>query len=209
MRAGEVRVHASDTVRLTRCLVAIALAGALVVSATRIVAAQQPTASERGLAAFRSVASVLMSPRCANCHIPGDAPLQGDDGHVHTMNIKRGADGRGTPAVRCQACHQAKNIATPHAPPGASDWRLPPAAARMAWHDLSSAALCRNLKDPSKTGGRSVVQLVEHVNADPLVRWGWDPGSGRTQPPISHAAFVTAFQSWVDQGAPCPAAEGE
>src|SRR6476660_2616760 len=33
--------------------------------------------------AFMKVYKVLMSPRCMNCHPAGDAPLQGDDNHVH------------------------------------------------------------------------------------------------------------------------------
>src|SRR6201996_7971632 len=45
--------------------------------------------------AFMSVYKVLMSPRCMNCHPSGDAPLQGDDSHIHTMNVKRGVDGKG------------------------------------------------------------------------------------------------------------------
>jgi hypothetical protein len=192
----------------TPWILAIALASVVLASTECVFGAHESTSSERGLAAFRSVTSVFMSPRCVNCHVPGDEPLQGDEGHAHIMNIKRGADGRGTPALRCRACHQTKNIATPHAPPGVADWRLPPPNARMAWHDLSSSALCRNLKDPSKTGGRSLVQLVQHVNEDPLVRWGWDPGPGRLAPPLSHAAFVAAFRTWVDEGAPC-SPEGE
>lgn len=39
--------------------------------------------------AFTEVYKVLMSPRCMNCHPSGDAPLQGDDSHMHTMNIQR------------------------------------------------------------------------------------------------------------------------
>ena len=34
-------------------------------------------------AAFLEVYKVLISPRCQNCHPAGDAPLQGDDSHVH------------------------------------------------------------------------------------------------------------------------------
>jgi cytochrome c5 len=44
-------------------------------------------------AAFLQVYKVLISPRCQNCHPSGDAPLQGDDSHVHIQNVKRGADG--------------------------------------------------------------------------------------------------------------------
>src|SRR5260370_18515308 len=62
-----------------------------------------------GLSTFRDLASVLVSPRCLNCHVSGDSPLQGDDRQPHNMNVKRGVDGRGTPAMRCTNCHQATN----------------------------------------------------------------------------------------------------
>jgi hypothetical protein len=167
--------------------------------------AQEP---ERESAAFRAVASVLQSPRCVNCHIPGDAPLQGDAGRPHVMRVKRGADGRGTPAVRCRACHLSENAQTLHGPPGASNWRLPSPSTRMAWQGLSGERLCQALKDPVRTGGRSLAQLVEHVRDDHLVRWGWEPGPGRSLPPISHERFVAAFESWVRDGAPCPPSSG-
>src|SRR4051794_33706796 len=43
--------------------------------------------------AFAQVYTVLMHPRCMNCHPKGDVPLQGDDSHLHTMAPKRGSDG--------------------------------------------------------------------------------------------------------------------
>src|SRR5258707_12101221 len=77
---------------------------------------------EAGVSAFGDIASVLTSPRCLNCHLAGQSPLQGDDSHAHTMNVKRGADGRGTPAMRCTNCHQSTNSAFPHETPAPPDW---------------------------------------------------------------------------------------
>jgi hypothetical protein len=179
---------------------------ALVVMSTANVGAGQ--SDEAALAAFRDVTSVLMSPRCVNCHVPGDAPLQGDDGRLHVMRIKRGPDGRGTSAVRCRTCHQSTNASAQHGPPGSDDWRLPPPGMRMAWHGVSPTALCHGLKEPATNSGRSLEQLVKHVSEDHLVRWGWAPGGGRAVPPISHEAFVAAFATWTQAGAPCPSSEG-
>ena len=50
--------------------------------------------------AFLQVYKVVTSPRCQNCHPAGDAPLQGDDSHVHMQNVKRGKDGHGVSAIR-------------------------------------------------------------------------------------------------------------
>jgi hypothetical protein len=159
--------------------------------------------AEKSLRAFREVASVLTSPRCLNCHIPGDGPLQGDDDHPHLMNVKRGADGKGSAALRCFACHQSENAAALHGPPGALDWQLPQPRTPMAWKGLSTGELCRALKDPAKNGNRSLQDLIVHMDTS-LVRWAWNPGLGRTLPPLSHDEFVSRLKEWIDTGAACP-----
>ncbi len=160
---------------------------------------------ERGWQAFEAVAAVLQSPRCLACHIAGDSPLQGDDGHRHAMNVKRGVDGRGTPALRCTTCHQDANTETAHAPPGAPDWRLPPPDTRMAWQGLAPAAVCEALKDPARNGGRDLAALEAHLRDDAIVAWGFRPGPGRQPPPLSQPELVARFVEWKDAGAPCAA----
>jgi hypothetical protein len=164
-------------------------------------AGQQRDESTR---AFESVATVLSSPRCANCHFEGNSPAEGDHGRIHAMVVRRGTDGRGTPAMRCTNCHQDTSLPVPHAPPGAPDWRLPPAAMPMAWKGLTVGEQCRMLKDPSRNGNKTVQQLVEHMSHDPLVLASWNPGPGRMPPPMSHDAFLEAVKTWVDRGAACP-----
>ena len=154
--------------------------------------------------AFLDVATVLSSPRCANCHITQDTPLQGEDSHAHTMNVRRGSDGRGTPAMRCTNCHQRASLAAPNTPPGAPDWRLPPPATPMAWHGRSAGDQCRMLKDPRQNGGRTLPDLLQHARTDPLVLAAWSPGPGRALPPLSHDAFVERFETWIRLGASCP-----
>ena len=158
---------------------------------------------EEGWRAFTEVATVLTHPRCLNCHVPGSSPLQGDEGRPHNMNVRRAADGRGTPAARCTNCHQDANSPSPHSPPGAPDWRLPPPSTRMAWQGLSREEICRSLKDPARNGGRNLSQVVEHVSTDRTVNWAWDPGPGRRAPPLSHQDFVRRFVQWTESGAPC------
>ena len=98
-----------------------------------------PGNGEKSIQAFRDVASVLTSPRCLNCHTSSNGPLQADDNHPHAMNVKRGADGKGFAALRCFACHQTENGKTPHSPPGAADWQLPPPKTPMAWPPAAPA----------------------------------------------------------------------
>lgn len=164
----------------------------------------KPDEHEQSVRAFAVVASVLTSPRCLNCHVSGETPFQGDSGTPHNMNVKRGPDGRGTPAMRCTNCHQDQNSTTLHAPPGRPDWRLPPPDVRMAWQGLSIGDICRNLKNPATNGGKSPEQLIEHVRDDRIVNWGWDPGPGRSIPPVSHNEFVAQMTTWVQTGAACP-----
>lgn len=174
--------------------------------ATALVSAAAPGAAPDGIAAFETVKQVLQHPRCQNCHIPGDAPLQGDTGQVHAMNVQRGPDGRGAPGLLCGTCHGEANPPASygaHVPPGAPDWHLPPPNQKMVFINLSSGALCRGLKDPKTNGGKSLADLDKHVSSDKLVLWGWNPGQGRPPVPIPHATFVAKFREWIAAGAPC------
>jgi len=162
------------------------------------------------LAAFETVRSVLQDPRCQNCHPPGDRPLQGDDGHFHTMNIQRGPDGHGMPGAQCSTCHgkaNAPNSYGAHQPPGVpTDWHLPRPELPLVFVGRSPSELCEQLKDPARNGNLTLAALVKHVSSDPLVLWGWNPGFGRRPVGVPHPQFVAAFQRWVDSGAPCPPA---
>jgi hypothetical protein len=74
----------------------------------------------------------------------------------------------------------------------------------MAWQGLSIGEVCRALVDPAKNGNRTAAQLIDHVRDDRIVNWGWNPGAGRSIPPVSHQEFVEAVTEWVQTGARCP-----
>jgi hypothetical protein len=188
-----------------RAAVAIAAVG---LAASTLLWSASPTVSEQeGLAAFETVKAVLQHPRCQNCHIPGDAPLQFDAGLTHAQNVLRGPDGKGAPGLKCATCHAAANPPASYGtnmPPGAPNWHLPPPEHKMVFIGLSSADLCRVIKDPSSNGGRDMAALKKHVSSDKLVLWGWSPGVGRAPVSVPHAEFVAAFERWAAAGAPCP-----
>jgi len=171
-------------------------------------AAPAPSVSSAdGIAAFETVRAVLQNPRCQNCHIPGDSPLQHDGGRTHTLGVLRGPDGKGAPGLFCSTCHATANPPASygeHMPPGAPNWGLPPPDHRMVFVGLASGELCRRLKDTSQNGGKDLEALVHHVSSDPLVLWGWNPGVGRRPVSIPHDRFVEKFKQWVAAGAPCP-----
>src|SRR6266704_3955577 len=146
--------------------------------------AAKPDAND-SRAAFLQIYRVLTSPRCQNCHPAGDLPLQGDDSHVHLQNGTRRKDGHGVYGMRCDTCHQTTNLPGGHMPPGNPKWSLPSPEHKMVFVGRSPAELCRQLKDSKQTGGRSLLQLLEHVSSDDRVGWAWDPGPGRTLPPLS------------------------
>ncbi len=158
----------------------------------------------RAREAFLAAVPVLKHPRCLNCHSTGDFPRQGDDGHVHMQNVRRGIDGKGKYGQKCSACHQEQNVAGLNMPPGAPNWHLPPAATPMIWEGRTPGEICRQIKDPKQNNGKSLAQIIEHVTSDKLVMWGWNPGEGRTAPPLSHDEFAVKFQDWVRYGAVCP-----
>jgi hypothetical protein len=161
---------------------------------------------EEGLAAFETVRVVLQHPRCQNCHIPGDAPLQFDDGRVHAQNVVRGQRGTGVPGLPCSTCHGMANPPASwgaHMPPGSPNWHLPAPDHKMVFIGLSSGELCRHLKEKSSTGGRDLEALLRHVTADRIVLWGWNPGVGRNPVSVPHDEFVAKFKQWMAAGAPC------
>jgi hypothetical protein len=174
---------------------------------TRATASATPAAGDGAL--FLEFVSVLRHPRCMNCHSRGDFPRQGDDGHSHTMNVRRGPGGHGVTAEKCSTCHQDHNLAGAHMPPGAPNWGLPPPIAPMIWQDLSDGQICRSIKDLKQNKNRNLDQLVEHLTEDKLVAWGWNPGEGRDPIPMSHDEFAAKVKKWRSAGAPCPADTGQ
>ena len=169
-------------------------------------AAAKPAPDEAGsAAAFKQMLTVLRNPRCMNCHSDGDFPRQGDDGHPHAMNVRRGTSGMGWTAEKCNTCHQDHNLDAPHLPPGAPGWRLPPASMPMIWQGLTDGGICESIKDPARNGHRSVDEIMQHLTADKLVAWGWNPGPGRTPVPMPREKFADYVKQWASNGAGCPA----
>jgi hypothetical protein len=153
--------------------------------------------------AFQLVYTVLMSPRCMNCHPSGDIPLQGDDNHLHAMSPQRGVDGRGVYAMKCSSCHQSSNIPGMHTPPGNPNWHLPPAAMKMVFQGRTPHQLAKQLIDPKLNGNKNAKELIEHAD-DGLVKSAWNPGDGRSLPPMDYAKFKKAWITWLSTGAFAP-----
>jgi hypothetical protein len=164
-----------------------------------------------GLAAWEQIHSVLIHPRCINCHTAVDYPQQGDERRRHYANVVRGPDGHGVPGLQCVTCHQASN-ANSTGVPGNRNWHLAPLS--MAWQDrndkpLSSAAICRAVTDRRRNHNMDGAALLKHNAEDSLVGWAWDPGRdihgvARSVPPLSRAEFAEATRQWVAAGMPCP-----
>jgi len=152
--------------------------------------------------AFAEAAEVLFHPRCLNCHPSGDAPLIRDDSQPHMFNVKRGPGGKGAGAMNCTLCHGEAN--KPGGAPGVAGWHMPPENMPMVFQGRTPGELCRQLKDPKQNGGRTGEQVIDHIDKDPLVLWGWNPGEGRTVPKMSHKEFSAKMHEWVKKGAACP-----
>lgn len=160
---------------------------------------------EAAKAAFNEAAKVFFSARCANCHPAGDIPTQGDEMTPHAQGVIRGKDGKGMYGQRCTTCHQDQNLEGDHMPPGVPNWHMPPANQKMVFQGLTTAQLCRQLKDATQNGGRKTPkEAVHHLEVDPLVTWAWTPGNGRSIPPISYEEFMKQMNAWVANGAACP-----
>jgi hypothetical protein len=198
------RLHFDNRLSLAALAVALAACGAKSPSTTSGAGTGSP---EAGLVAFETVRSVLQHARCQNCHPRGDVPLQGDDGRPHNQNVLRGPDGHGMVGERCTTCHGPANPPDSygeHTPPGvATGWRMPKPEERLTFVGVAPRALCEQVKDPARNGGKDMAALRAHLD-DPLVVWAWSPGFGRTPPPVGRQAFLDAWTTWANAGAPCP-----
>jgi hypothetical protein len=152
-------------------------------------------------ALFVEASRVLMHPRCVNCHPDGDVPHQGMNLALHDPPVVRGPGGHGVVGMECGGCHQDRNLALARVP-GAPKWHLAPL--EMAWVGKSAAAICAQMKDPARNGGKTLEQLVEHNAHDELVAWGWAPGADREPAPGTQEGFGALVAAWVETGAECP-----
>ena len=177
----------------------------------RPVAAFESVADEsaRSVALFEEAGKVLQHPRCVNCHPAGDRPLQGMDMHPHQPPVTRGPDNFGAIGMRCTTCHTAANVELAaqagglESIPGHPEWHLAPI--EMAWEDKTLGAICAQIKDPARNGGKDLAAIVDHMAEDSLVGWGWAPGAGREPAPGTQEAFGALIEAWAATGAECPA----
>lgn len=160
-------------------------------------------ASQRSVALFTEAGKVLTHPRCLNCHPAGNSPTQGMDMHPHQPLVVRGDADLGAPGMRCGTCHGPTNFDPGHVP-GHPQWQLAPIG--MALQHKSLGAICAQIKDPARNGGRSKVRLIDHMTNDSLVGWAWAPGAGREPAPGTQKIFGELIRAWVNSGALCPPA---
>jgi hypothetical protein len=165
-----------------------------------------PRRADRSAALFLEMSRVLLHPRCVNCHPDGDVPHQGMAGALHEPPVLRGPDDHGIPGLECTSCHQDHNVDLARVP-GAPAWHLAPI--EMAWVGKTPHAICEQMKDPDRNGGKTLDQLVEHNAHDALVGWGWAPGDGREPAPGTQARFGEITAAWVATGAACPPEEAK
>ena len=154
----------------------------------------------RSHALFTEAAKVIMNPRCMNCHPATDRPTQGNDMHVHSPPVARGAG-------PCQTCHTDRNFtlmerASYQSIPGHPRWDVAPI--EMAWQGKSAGEICQQIKDPQRNGGRSLELLHDHLAKDDLIAWAWHPGAGRIPVPGTQERLGELVRAWIDSSAACP-----
>lgn len=161
---------------------------------------------ERSRALFAEMSRVLMHPRCLNCHPDGDVPRQGIAMVLHDPPAVRGADNHGVVGMRCDGCHQDRNVPLARVP-GAPKWGLAPI--EMAWVNRSARQICEQIKDPARNDHKSLAQITEHMGHDELVAWGWAPGADREPVPGTQKQLGELAEAWVATGAECPVEEAK
>jgi hypothetical protein len=186
----------------------VAVLGAAVLSFYQLpligAASAQEDDAATSRAAFLAAYPVFMHARCLNCHPVGEVPFQGDDSRPHEPLVKRGPEGKGKFAMKCANCHQPENFPGEHTPPGNPNWRLPKPAMPLVFEGKSARELAMQVKDPKRNGGKTREQILHHVEEDSLVLAGWNPGNGRSTPPLAHAEFAKKVREWIEKGAAIP-----
>ncbi|MBX2815770.1 MAG: hypothetical protein KTR24_07225, partial [Saprospiraceae bacterium] len=118
---------------------------------------------------FDKMMAVLTHQRCVNCHPAGDTPRKGDDQHItRSLGVPGGEEGHGPAGLSCETCHSEENN-NYSGVPGAPHWALAPSS--MAWEGLSRIEIAQSMLDPTKNGGRSLTEIVEHLTEHELVLW--------------------------------------
>ena len=164
---------------------------------------------EEGLEAWDRVYEVTSHPRCSNCHVgPSERPMWSGPTYgkarVHGMNIQAGESRIGAETIQCSTCHAYREGSndTPHgAPQVAMNWQLAPVEAD--WFGKTSEEICTQLRDPTRNGGRTMVELAEHLNHDLILHWAWSPGCGREAAPYSLQEHIDDLLVWGVAGFPC------
>ncbi len=164
---------------------------------------------ENGLDAFSRIYEVASHPRCSNCHVGADnRPMWSGPSYgrtrAHGMNINAGDSRIGAETIQCSTCHAYREGLndTPHAAPQvAMNWQLAPVEAE--WFGKSSDEICNQLRDPDRNGGRTMLELAEHLNHDLILHWAWNPGGGREPAPYSLQEHIDDLLIWGVAGFPC------
>ncbi len=163
--------------------------------------------ADTGADPWSKIFEVFSHPRCANCHVPEDnrprwsGPSYGQT-RLHGMSINGGESRIGAETLPCSTCHGEANAPVPHGPPGAPHWALAPV--EMVWWGKSSSEICEQIKDLDRNGGRTLAEVADHIAEDPLVLWGWQPGTGREPAPYSAGEVAQLVRDWDASGAVCP-----
>ena len=163
-----------------------------------------------GLEAWARIFEVTSHPRCANCHVGADnipmwsGPSYGNP-RPHGMNINAGESRIGAETLLCSTCHvtSASGNPIPHAAPRvAMEWQLAPVEAE--WFGKTSPEICDQLRDPDRNGGRTFLEIAEHLDHDLILHWAWEPGGTREPAPYSLQEHVNDVLIWGVAGMPCP-----
>jgi hypothetical protein len=105
----------------------------------------------------------------------------------------------GVAGMVCITCHNAANFRNV---PGHPRWHLAPA--EMAWEGKSLTAICDQIKDRERNGGKTLAELGAHMANDALVAYGWHPPAHLEPAPGDQQRFGQLFHAWLEAGAHCP-----
>jgi len=191
----------------------LATSGAIAEGETTVInpPAEGSISREDGLAAFERIYEVTSHPRCSNCHVgASNTPMWSGPSYgktrPHGMNVNAGDSRIGAETLLCSTCHVERTGLNdiPHAAPQvAMTWQLAPVEAE--WFGKSADQICAQLRDPERDGGRTALELAQHLDHDLILHWAWAPGGGREPAPYSLQEHIDDVLAWGAAGFPCGA----
>ena len=75
---------------------------------------------------------------------------------------------------------------------------------KMIFQGRTARELAAQLLDTAENGNKTTKELIDYISTNELVSGRWNPGEGRSPPPLPYDEFTRQFKLWINNGAFLP-----